>query len=458
MNAATLTTLAALKNSGRSVATPFSLALPDHGVLICETVLRLLPEKRIVLRGRYQQQTVLVKLFFDTHNWQKECTGFERLQKTGVATPTLLLQQAVEQGGVCLFAFIDNAQPLDVLWQHADETTKRDYLALLLPNLQTLWQQQVLQQDLHLGNFLLQTQADDSLTLWTLDPASCVPFSHAEARQKNLALLLAQLPVADWDFAVQALQADTDIQPLAQQQWRQRLHHYLRKIFRDCTEVADLSPHNNLRILCQRHALTANFLACLQNPSALANHAAMLKNGNSAKVFRIEMDGRLFVVKQYINKDWLRKLRRAFRPSRAARSWRFAHMLAFAGVRVPKPVALIEQKTGPLVTSAWYISEYCADTDLLARWQTQMPSTEELHSLRALFAALQALHIHHGDMKASNLLSDGKTLAVIDYDGAQEHRNTATLQQALQKDKQRLLQNWSNNEALQQQLSGCLAV
>lgn len=76
--------------------------------------------------------------------------------------------------------------------------------------------------------------------------------------------------------------------------------------------------------------------------------------------------------------------------------------------------------------------------------------------MQALFQSLQQLHFSHGDMKATNLLSDGKRITVIDYDGAQEHRNTTSLQNALRKDKQRLLQNWHNNTQLQQQLTECL--
>ncbi|MBK8102693.1 MAG: hypothetical protein IPK30_05270 [Cellvibrionales bacterium] len=292
MNHAPLTTLAALKVSGRAVAVPFSIALPDHSILLCDTILRFLPEKRIVLRGIHHQQTVLVKLFFDADNWQKEINGFEKLQHAGINTPTLLMQCALEQGGVCLFAFIDNAQPLDVLWQQADETEKRGYLDKLLPCLQTLWQHQLLQRDLHLGNFLLQTQEDGSATLWLLDPASCQHFSHPHEQQKNLALLLAQLPLADWDFALQHLQGDAAINALAKQQWRQRLQHYLKKILRDCTEVADLSPHSGLRILAQRRFLTPALREQLKNPAALMQNAVILKNGNSAKVFRIEVDGK----------------------------------------------------------------------------------------------------------------------------------------------------------------------
>ncbi|MEZ5538748.1 MAG: lipopolysaccharide kinase InaA family protein [Pseudomonadales bacterium] len=448
-----VTTLRALQYAAREIATPFSLALPDGSRLLCTDVLRLLPEKRIVLRATLGEKTVLAKLFFDAANWQKEITQYALLENTGVKTPELLTQYTLEQGGVCLYSFIDQAQPLDLLWQQADEEKKKRYLDLLLPCLQTLWQQKILQQDLHLGNFLLQ--GND--TLWMLDPASCKHYTHASEQQNNCALFLAQLPLSDWSFVAQHCQFDDAIQTLAAKQWQLRLKNYQKKILRDCTEIADISPHNNLHILCRRAFLNDAWRDLLQNPSTLQQDAVMLKNGNSAKVFRIEVNGAAFVVKQYINKDWLRKLRRAFRVSRAARSWHFAHALAFAGVRVPKPVALIEQKTGPIVTSAWFISEYCADTDLLTRWQTQEPTKAELHNLRALFNALLQLRSHHGDMKATNLLSDGNTLAVIDYDGAQQHRHSSTLNKALQKDRQRFLQNWADKPQLQQRLAEWIA-
>lgn len=452
------TTLTALKNSGRHIATPFLLALPDGSVLTCHEILRLLPSKRLVVRATHNQQTVLAKLFFDSGNWKKEITGYTQLQKIGAKTPALLAQYAVDDGGICLYTFIANAQPLDTLWQQADKTSKQQYLQQLLPCLQTLWQNQLLQRDLHLGNFLLQVSAEDqTASLWILDPASCEAFTQQNAQQENIALFIAQLPLPDWFWVLQQLSADTSLADLVKQQWQQRLQQYLKKIFRDCTEVADISSNKQLRILCHRTALTDALASALRKPEQFTQQAVMLKNGNSAKVFLLDVDGKKLVVKQYINKDWLRKLRRALRPSRAARSWYFSHAFAFAGIAVPAPIALIEQKKGFFVTDAWFVSEYCADGDLLTRWQQHEPSHEELSSLQLLFQSLQQLRISHGDMKATNLLGDGKRITVIDYDGAQEHRNTTSLQSALHKDRQRLLQNWSSNPKLQQQLAECLS-
>lgn len=466
-----LQTLASLQQVGRDIPLPFALALPDGTSLHCSQVLRVMPGKRLVVRATHQGETVLAKLFFSDRHWQQELDGFSLLNDTGVITPTLLSHHHVpnnssNSGGVCLYEFIDSAIPLDLVWQTAREASKAALFDLLLPLLQRCYQHHVLQQDLHLGNFLLSGNMKSGNTLKenpliVLDPASCSRFTQATEQQDNLALLLAQLPFTDWPMALEKICAhfpsvdNAALAKQAQQQWRQRERAYLQKIRRDCTEVADISQHG-LRILCRRDQLNEAMAARLGEPSALHTHATVLKNGNSAKVFLLDIDGKKIVAKQYINKDWLRKIRRAFRPSRAARSWHIAHALAFAGITVPAPIALVEQKFGPLVTCAWYLCEFMPGRDLLASWKEREPTDGELETLQALFVLLQRSGISHGDMKATNLITDGEHLALIDYDGARQHAQQKTLVRALATDKQRFLQNWADKPVLQKRLADLL--
>lgn len=451
-------TLDNLQCSGHTIATPFRFELPDSSQLHCTTVLRLLPGKRIVLRAEHAGKIVLAKIFYDVKNWQKEINGYGLLQQTGVLTPALLASHPVGQGGVCLYEFIDDADPLDKLWKKSGTAKKSSLLDMLLATLQQCYQHKVLQQDLHLGNFLLQ---DKQLSL--LDPASCIRFNSTATQQENLALLLAQLPFADWAIAQEKCRAmfpalaGDGLTQLARQCWHKRQQDYLKKVFRECSDIADISA-GSLRILCQREWLAGSLGNSLRDPAALTANANVLKNGNSAKVFLTETAGKKIVIKQYINKDWLRKIRRSFRPSRAARSWYFAHAFNFAGIHVPAPVALIEQKSGPFVTSAWFISEYSAGQDLLSCWQEREPTVEELACIHDLFLSLQIIRTSHGDMKATNLIADGGKISLIDYDGAKEHHNARSLLRAMNQDKQRFLQNWSGNVALQEKLTGLMAL
>lgn len=453
-----LQSLAALQAAGRELPLPFRLALPDGDTLLCTAALRLMPGKRLVLRATCHGKTVLAKLFFARRQLQQELEGFVLLQATGVPTPALLADHRLDDGGICLYEFIEPATTLADSWQHCRAAGKRDLLNQLLPLLQQCYQRQVLQQDLHPGNFLLHTPAGGRHTMYLLDPASCLRFTDTTGQQDNLALLLAQLPFIDWPLVLDCIGThfpNSDRHSLAvraQAYWQQRLRAYLKKIRRDCTEIADIS-RGKLRILCRRDLLDPALVQRLQDPASLAVDARVLKNGNSAKVFLLDIAGRPLVAKQYINKDWLRVLRRALRPSRAARSWHFAHALAFAGIHVPAPVALVEQKAGPLVTRAWYLCEYQPGLDLLTSWQQREPADGELEALQALFLLLQHSGISHGDMKASNLITNGEQLSLIDYDGTRAHRQQRRLQHALQRDKQRFLQNWNDRPALQQRLA-----
>lgn len=434
-------TLATLRDSRRQVAAPFRVSLPDNSVLECNDILRVLPGKRIVARATHNGNPVIAKIFFQIRNLQQETDGYQLLQTTGVRTPALLRTIPFDEGGICLYALLPDAIAFDAVWRRADPAHKEIRLQELLAILAQLASAKVFQADLHPGNFLYSGD-----TLFALDPASCARDENDKALGDTLALLLAQFPPHDWALVADGISAHcpaiaTDtLQQHARGKWQVRKKNYLEKIFRDCTDVVDLS-RGKFRILCQREQLSDTLAARLQDPATLAAGAKILKDGNSAKLFLLEIDGKQFVAKQYLDKDWSRKLRRALRPSRAARSWYFSHALAFAGVDVPAPVALIEGSSR-WNRDAWFVSECITGHDLLSHWQQLEPADREIASIRNLFSVLAFAQMSHGDMKATNLISRDGTVFVIDYDGMQEHRTQYSLQNALARDRTRFLRNW----------------
>lgn len=446
--------LPALCQQGRALQLPFDLSLPG-GTARCETLLRILPGKRLVLRAQYRGEAVLLKIFFQAKHCREELAGYQLLHGTGVCTPALLdshvADDAADSGGVCVYQYLAQGQPLDGLWQTAELPHKQQLLLQLLQQVRQCHAAQVMQQDIHLGNFLL---ADG--VLYMLDPASCTRVSRRSAIDENLALLLAQLPAEDWQMMLMQCDKPGRLCRLALKHCRNRQRNYLRKIQRDCTEVADLSAAG-MHILCRRDALTPALAAYLQAPTTWPADAVLLKPGNSAQVFRIRCGEQDLVVKQYRNKDWQRSLRRLLRSSRAARAWQFAHLLQQAGIDVPAPVALIEKKRGPLVTASWYLCQYRQGDDLLGAWAERAPSVSEKQVIQRLFRQLQQAGISHGDMKGSNLLSDGERIALIDYDGARLHGSSRAAQHALTEDKKRFLRNWADQPALQKMLAELVA-
>lgn len=445
------TSLATLNAQGRELALPAALTL-NGDLLTLEQCLRLLPGKRIVARANWQGQTVLAKVFFKQKNWQDELAGYQRLHQTNLPTPAQLFSSPLDNGGVVLYQFIEHAAPLDQLWPAFDDTEKTQALIHIQHALQQLQQQNLLQADLHLGNFFRVEN-----TLWVIDPASVQSQTHAQAFQQNQALFIAQLPLADRALALQCLRPDRATQDAVDALWQQRQRQFLKKIMRDCTDVAS-GQAGSVQYLCRRD-YQGELAALLENPTQLLSKARLplLKDGNSAKVFIIDTAIGPLVVKQYINKDWLRTLRRTLQVSRAKRSWKFAHAMQFANLNVPEPIAVIESKTGPFTNQSWFISREQSGSDLLSLWQQQAPSAALLQQVAQLARALQHSRISHGDMKATNFIVDAQQqLFVIDYDGCREHSKPSSLRQALAKDWRRFRANWPDNTALQRQLDNYL--
>jgi len=429
---------------------PCHVQLDDDSTVQLQAVLRILPGKRIVARAMYQQKTVLVKLFCEARYVQNEIAGYELLQSAAVKTPPLLDSISTVHGGACFYEYLEDIKLFGEIWKNAVEIEKQQKLADLLILLDSMYGSNIIQRDLHLGNF---AYAKDQL--YALDPASIVSANKSDI-VNNIALLVAQLPLADWSWAQiminDRLQSHLSIsteQALSVQiksVWRQRLDKFLDKIYRDCTYIKQVTLRSgalqSLLIRCVRETCSPTIQQWFANPQDKTSLVKYLKQGNSAEVFIVTIDGRDLAVKHFRNKDIWRVLRRMFKKSRASKSWYFAHMLLQANIAVPAPLAIIERKLGPLVIESWYISEYLEGDTLLNLWQSQPPTQELLAAMNKIFETMALLKISHGDFKASNLLMANGIIHVIDYDGMRTHANLKKLHMALAKDRQRFCRNW----------------
>jgi len=131
-------------------------------------------------------------------------------------------------------------------------------------------------------------------------------------------------------------------------------------------------------------------------------------------------DGPLPVaVKQFHNHGARRRLRRALRGSKAAKSWRVARAMRAAGIRTPEPVALVEsdRPDGPS-----YYASRCLDGLLEARYLLRaanagtvgrdFPGADLPAFLAALGRTLRRLHdtgFWHRDVSAGNVLIRWRT-------------------------------------------------
>jgi tRNA A-37 threonylcarbamoyl transferase component Bud32 len=444
------------------------LVLQNGGRIRIAESLRELPGKRMVYKGDLDGVPVVVKLYLDPRrsrvHQRREIEGVTALHNAGIAAPDLLSSGEDGSGRpLVVLAYLDGARDLASVWRSADAATRQRLIVDMLILLARQHIAGIRQTDLHLANFL----ALDG-RIYTLDGAGITSKGHAldaSVGWRNLALFCSQLP-PDWDaYCVEqstqyALITQADSNGLAKalpslidsaraQRWREQSN----KIYRDCTAVQQI-----------RKPALRGFVRRSYGPQLLArlddiddtrpdNPAELLKNGNTATVWRTKLGESSVVVKRYNVKNWHHALALAMKESRASRSWRFAHMLQLYGVRTPAPVALLYRGPKRFGTVAYFIAEDIGGISLRERIASLDDDADDLRALAAqlalMLARLKSIRVTHGDMKATNFIVREDALFVIDLDAMRQHRDGPAFERAWRRDLDRLDANWQDRPAVQ---------
>jgi tRNA A-37 threonylcarbamoyl transferase component Bud32 len=463
---------ATLRAAGRTPAVPFRVALGDGRELLVVRLLRVLPGKRVVGESRLDGRRLLAKLFIDkdsARHWQREHLGIEALAAAGIATPAAVAAQPLPGGGhVLLTDFLDGATTVLEHWQALAGSSPGNptAIALLTPAFRLLGQLHragLSHDDLHLGNFL---QHGDCLYLIDGDAVATAAAPLGEkAAARDLAMLVAQLP-RTWDEQLAPLLdayraggaqlpgPSTRARALRRERaWR--LRDYLDKTGRDCSLFkVERSLHRFAAVVRAEADTLAPLLA---DPDRWIADGTALKRGNTCTVARVELGGRTLVIKRYNLKHLGHAISRAWRPTRAWHSWREGHRLDLFGIPTPKPLALVEERWGPLRARAWLVTEYCAGPNLLTHLDpASEPPPAEAAALGMLFATLYRERISHGDLKATNLLWQDGRITLIDLDAMRQHATIVGFVRAWRGDRARFLRNWPADSPLHRWLDAML--
>lgn len=466
MSAVPLLDAATLAAAGRAPPVPFRIASAD-GELTMRHLLRVLPGKRVVGEALLNGRSVLAKLFVGRNaerHWRREHEGIAALLARGIPTPALRASAALPAGGYLLLTdFVPDASTLADDWRALPRAAPGEAtaLAVLRPAYALLGRmhaQGLVQEDLHLGNFLRAgetVQVIDGDSVRALPAAMPLP---AKDAQRNLAILLAQLPAA-WDASLDALlapyraeypQASSDRSGLLREVARirdWRLQDYLAKTVRDCSLFAVERRFGCFTAVVRDEAEWLGDL--LSRPDHFLASGQLLKDGSTCTVARAGVEGRQVVIKRYNLKGVGHALSRAWRPTRAWHSWREGHRLRFLEIATPAPLALVEERVGPLRRRAWLVTEFCEGPRL---WELLQPAAEPPAEIaRALLAfvdALRCARISHGDFKAANLFWHDGEIVVIDLDAMVRHRTDEAYRKAWRRDRARLLRNWPADSVL----------
>jgi hypothetical protein len=197
--------LHAFQSGRRTLPVPVRLAIVVEGraqALDVLAVLRLLPGKRVVLRGDFNGRAVAIKLFArnasSARHIARERQGLERVRAAGLQCPRLLAQFETRCGRFegLAYEFLDGAIDLAQSWPHFDVAQKRLWLRRLLDATLQLHQRAgAYQYDIHLGNFMYRDEQ-----LFILDLGSIARGSAPLPRRRciaNLGQLVAQFDIGE---------------------------------------------------------------------------------------------------------------------------------------------------------------------------------------------------------------------------------------------------------------------
>jgi len=457
-----------LKNEGIEQT---ALRMPSGETLTLQEIARYVPHRRLVCRATWQQQPVYAKLFVGKSQARyvaRDALGVQRLVQAGVHTPPLLFQAHLDKPAcsVLIYQAMEGSENAEDVYANATLSQRKALVTGLMQTLAAHHQAGLMQTDLYLKNFLIHGD-----TIYTIDGDAIRQSKHLSQTQAlgNVAMLLSNVDVIEleqhlpfwmqtyafgrcWETApnLQRVKAMVD-------RARQRIlwGYADKKVFRTCSDV----QVNQTRAQFLAYASACLALAeplSVSALDALLNAGQALKSGNTSTVGVSELQGKAVVIKRYNIKNFWHGLSRAFRHSRAARSWANAHRLQLLKIATPNPIALLETYALACLGLRWRNKAYFVSAFVDAPDATAFFTQTADKALRAVVVKQLAmmcyrlflLKLSHGDMKASNIKIQGSLPMLIDLDSMQQHRCAYFAQQAHVRDLQRFMQNWKHDASL----------
>ncbi len=461
--------------AGREIEVPFRMLANRPGSGEVEIsflkVFRNLPSRRIVGLAEVNGERLLVKIFLGRTAGKyafRERAGVLALARSGVNTPALLWEGDIRNGRLLAFHYLEDAISLAEEWRRSHSLEKRaQILGTVMVVMARMHHHGVMQNDLHLANFLHGKNEISTIDGGAVTHHADKPLDE-NVSIRNLALFFAQF-YPRYDELVEPVMKEYE----RERGWQaephriHRLHElvahfrevrkgtYIRKSFRDCTRYACHAGFRRYRV-CQRDAYTGVLKDLVDDPDVFMDSGKILKRGNSSTVVMVDVAGRKLVIKRYNIKGFWHGVRRAFRKSRAWQSWANIHRLEYLGMPSLQPLAMLENRFGPLVLEAWLVTEYIEGPDALdCLHRLGSPNGQE-EALAAYLRDLADRKICHGDLKASNFVMSEEGPVLIDLDSMVEYRDRETFRPAFRRDLLRFMENWRDYPDIGSRFAGLL--
>ena len=443
-----------LAAAGMDLIPPFEVDVrldPDEDVttnvadtIVFKSVERVFPQRRLSGVAKFRDGLVFAKVFYGKRAqryWHREISGAHLLVQTDVATPALLHKGACadDDGFFVLYEAVPRAHGL------AQDDPK--HIDAAVECLAKLHNAGLVHTDVHLDNFI-----HSEGKVYVVDADGLRKVQLLRHHFSNLGALLAQRApehdleveclwqryvMARGDYVAQMGSADL-LAVLVRKERKQRVRRYIKKTQRECTEFVQRRRFTR-DFLCDR-AHWPRLQRFMVFPEEYIGRGVPLKLGNSASVFRCEIDGQRYVVKRYNIKSLAHRMRRWIK-RRARNAWCNGHKLAFLGIETARPIALLENRWGWFAGVCYLVMQDAGDRDLHHRLIDHPGSFDEIAPKTVnLLRKLKLAGLSHGDLKATNFVIDGDEVLLVDYD--------AVVEGGFDKDAARFLANWDTTPAL----------
>jgi len=443
------------------------IALRDSSPLQVESIVRRVPNKRLVCRGVWNSRPVYAKIFIgdDAEKYAlRDKRGVEWLIKAEITTPALLSACTAKDGEavVLIFQAIEKCENAEVWYaSQLSQALRFDMAKKIVSEVAKLHTANLLQTDLYLKNFLITNES-----VYTLDGDGIRKYDKISKRQalQNLSVLLSKfdvLEIENWQSSLVRIYAEVRcwktlpdlivIKNLVNLHRIKVASQYAdKKVFRQCTDVK-VYQQDNYFLAISNYFSFKSLPKTSQDCDALIASQQPIKSGNTCTVALVKIDTIRVVIKRYNIKSLGHHVSRALRRTRAATSWANAHRLKLLGIATATPVELIEQRYFGLRGKAYFLSEYIDAPDVaefFLRTNDEKLRAETVINIANLFYRLYILQISHGDMKASNIKIVNVAPLLIDLDSMQQHQFTWAALNAHVRDLQRFMRNWKESPAL----------
>lgn len=429
-------------------------ALLECGDRTCEVLalLRYFPGRRAVVAARFEGQQVIIKLYANhpkaLREREEEEAVLRGLKARGIAAPSIVA--SLEEGEEKALVLMDlGKRSAKAMLTTLPVEQQSELILELVAFTGQMHAAGAMQDDIHLENFIACDGQWHAIDAGGVTLAEAFPL---KKRLKNLALLLAQFP----PLSLPGAELIVERYPLEMGQnafvsmfrsvQQQRMKRLVKKSLRDCSEFVSLSD-GLMTGMARREDKPLVDALLAANLDALLAQSDLLKDGNSATVGRVTINGESLVIKRYNVKSAIKKVGRQFR-SRARNSWMNAAYLGLAYIPTPQAVCYLSTRKAGLKDREYLVCRNVSG-EMLPECCEQGGDVRlsALKQMADFFVTMEMLRFSHGDSKYTNFIFQHGQLQVLDLDGMERHPGSG-LDADLAHQRERLFKSWKPREAL----------